>query len=422
MNIAVLHDDCDIAVIGAGPYGLAVAAHLKAARIPTRAFGEPMSFWRGHMPKGMKLRSPWRASHIADPERKYTLDAFAHRLAIPYQDHLPLEHFIHYGEWFQRLTVRDLDTRTVVRVEDAGGGFSLVLEDGEAIYARRVVMATGLAGQQHRPQLFDGLPSALVSHTCEHPQLDLWRGKRVAVVGRGLSACETAALLREAGADVEIICRGDIRWPAAPRDANAYGGICAGWLDALRTAPSALGSFPLNWLNEFPGAVHRLSPPVRAMLNAAALRPAPAPWLRRRFGGVRVHANETIHAVRIMGNQVALDLGGGLRVYDHVLLATGYRIDVAKSDLLSPLLARRIVSARGAPVLGRGFESSVPGLHFVGASAVRSYGPLMSVVAGAGYAARNLTDFALARRASERRHLARALDRFHVAGGKSRSA
>jgi cation diffusion facilitator CzcD-associated flavoprotein CzcO len=421
VNIALLHDDCDVAVVGAGPYGLAVAAHLKAARIETRAFGDPMSFWRDHMPQGMMLRSPWRASHIADPERRYTLDAFAHRLAIPYQDQLPIEHFIRYGEWFQRLTVRDLDTRKVVRVEDAGGGFSLVLEDGEAIYARRVVMATGLAGHQHRPAIFDNLPSALVSHTSEHARLDLWRGKRVAVVGRGLGACESAALLREAGADVEIICRGDIRWPPAARDTNTYGGLWAGWLDALRTAPSALGVFPLSWLNELPGTLHRLSPPLRTLLTAGALRPAPAAWLRRRFTGVRILAGEAIRAVRTMGNQVALHLNTGLRVYDHVLLATGYRIDVARTGILSPLLARRIAGTRGVPVLGRGFESSVPGLHFVGASAVKSYGPLMSVVAGAGYTARSVTEFVLAQRALQRRDLSLAMNRFDAEGDERAS-
>ena len=412
MNIAILRDDCDVAVVGAGPYGLAVAAHLKAARIATRVFGEPMSFWRDHMPKGMKLRSPWRASHIADPAGRFCLDAFAHRLAIPYQDHLPLEHFVQYGEWFRRLTVPDLDTRKVMRVEDAGSGFCLVLDDGEAIHARRVVMATGLAQQEFRPPVFEDAPAALVSHTCEHARLDTWRGKRVAVVGRGQSACESAALLQEAGADVEIVCRGDIRWPPVPRKAAARDNMWADWLGALRTAPSAVGSFPLNWLNEFPGAVRRLSLPVRAMLNARALRAAPASWLRPRFDGVRVQAGQKIQNVRTMGNQVALELSGGLRVYDHVLLATGYRVDIAKPGILSPLLTRRIAGARGMPVLMQGFESAVAGLHFVGASAVKSYGPLMSVVAGAGYAARSLTRFVLAQKTQQQRDLTLAMGKF----------
>ena len=190
MNIAILRDDCDVAVIGAGPYGLAVAAHLRAAKVKTRVFGDPMATWRAHMPRGMRLRTRWRASHIADPNHRFSLDAYAVQHAIPRRDDLPLEQFTRYGEWFQRQTVPDLDTRKVARIEDAGRGFCLVLEDGEALHAGRVVIATGLTGQDYRPAVFDGLPAALVSHTSEHTGFEKWRGKRVAVIGRGQSACE----------------------------------------------------------------------------------------------------------------------------------------------------------------------------------------------------------------------------------------
>src|SRR5215472_17796598 len=79
---ANLDDDCEVAVIGAGPYGLAVAAHLRAADISTRVFGRALSFWRENMPKGMRLRSPWIATQIADPDRRFSLDAFARRVAL----------------------------------------------------------------------------------------------------------------------------------------------------------------------------------------------------------------------------------------------------------------------------------------------------------------------------------------------------
>src|SRR5213079_230240 len=55
---------CDVAIVGAGPYGLSAAAHLRAANgLDVRVFGEPMSFWERHMPKGMLLRSPLEGSH-----------------------------------------------------------------------------------------------------------------------------------------------------------------------------------------------------------------------------------------------------------------------------------------------------------------------------------------------------------------------
>src|SRR5437868_2026789 len=106
VNVSIFRDDCEVAIIGAGPYGLALAAHLRAAKIAPRVFGAPLSFWRDHMPKGMKLRSPWRATHIPDPQQKFTLDVFARQHGLnPVEDQLPLEHYVSYGDWFQRQTV-----------------------------------------------------------------------------------------------------------------------------------------------------------------------------------------------------------------------------------------------------------------------------------------------------------------------------
>jgi hypothetical protein len=98
------------------------------------------------------------------------------------------------------------------------------------------------------------------------------------------------------------------------------------------------------------------------------------------------------------GHGVAIALDDGVRAYDHVLLGTGYRIDIGKLAILSPELLGKVARRGGSPVLAAGFQSSVPGLHFLGASAVDSYGPLMRFIAGAGYAARSVTRSALAAR------------------------
>src|SRR5690348_17109886 len=84
---------CEAAVIGAGPYGLGVAAHLRATGLSTQAFGEPMGFWRRNMPKGMWLRSPWRGSHIPDPQGKFRLEAFAAEIGVAPAENMPLEQF-----------------------------------------------------------------------------------------------------------------------------------------------------------------------------------------------------------------------------------------------------------------------------------------------------------------------------------------
>jgi FAD-dependent urate hydroxylase len=399
---ANLSDDCEVAVIGAGPYGLAVAAHLRAAKVDTRVFGRPLSFWREHMPAGMKLRSPWIATHIADPGNKLSLDAFAQQVALKPADQLPLARFVQYGDWFARAAVPDLDERKVSRVESTAAGFRLVLADDEVVQARRVVVAMGLARQEFRPPQFARLAPELASHTCEHDRLDRWRGKRVAVVGRGQSACESAMLLREAGSEVDLICRGDVHWIGVAPGAADHARDWRWWLRELLQAPSAVGPFPWSWLNELPGIERLLPRDLRSWIGMRSLRAASARWVMPGFEGVQVLAGRAIRDVFPQGDGVAIALDDGVRPYDHVLLGTGYRIDIEKLGVLSPELLGKVARNGGSPILAAGLESNVPGLHFAGASAVDSYGPLMRFIAGSGYAARSITRTALARRGSAR--------------------
>jgi hypothetical protein len=395
-------DDCEVAVIGAGPFGLAIAAHLRSAMIGTRVFGRPMSFWREHMPRGMRLRSPWIATHIADPGRRFSLDVFARQAALAPRDQLPIEQFVQYGDWFQRQAVPDVDPRKVRRLEGAESGFRLVLADEEVVRARRVVVAMGLANQDLRPPQFERLEPALVSHTCEHAGLDKWSGKRVAVVGRGQSACESAALLRDAGSEVDLICRGEVRWIGVVPDAENHDRDWRWRLRELLQSPSAVGPFPWSWLNELPGIERLLPGDLRSWIGARSLRAASARWVMPGLQGVQVLAGRAIRSVSGRGKGVAVELDDGVRDYDHVLLGTGYRIDIAKLGVLSPELLGKVVCKGGSPLLAAGFESSVPGLHFAGASAVESYGPLMRFIAGAGYAGRSIARALAHRRGAKR--------------------
>ena len=394
MNIAfnpVRSHDCDVAIIGAGPYGLAVAAHLRAAKIPIRVFGEALSFWRQNMPAGMKLRSPWIATHIADPAGRHQLDDYYREAGMEIPKLLPVESFTYYGRWFQQRVVPDLDSRAVVHVAKLDDGFRLALEDGESFFARHVVMATGLLGHEYRPAQFDGLPRALVSHSCEHTDSERYRGKRVAVIGRGQSACESAALLHEAGADVEIICRGDLVWNADPDERGSLRKTVRAVLGNMLIPPSQVGPFPCNWANETPGLLRRLTQGQRDRWNEYNLRATAILWLRPRLRDIPVSQRRHILGARRDGDRIAVTLDNGTRHFDHVLLATGYRIDVDRMSILQEPVRRHIVRHRGLPVLSGGFESSVEGLHFVGASAVASFGPLLRFIAGAGFAARRIT-------------------------------
>jgi FAD-dependent urate hydroxylase len=399
MNIAVntVHscDDCDVAIIGAGPYGLAAAAHLRAVKVSIRVFGQAMSFWRQNMPRGMKLRSPWVATHIADPLGRYRLDDYFAEAGLPLPDLLPVENFINYGTWFQERVAPDLDPRTVVQVTAFDGGFRLDLDDGESFFAKRVVIATGLLNHEYRPAQFDGLPRALASHSCEYMEPDRFRGRHVAVIGRGQSACEGAALLHEAGANVEIICRGSLLWNADPSERGTLRKTVGSLLGDALIPPSQVGPFPFNWLVEAPGVIRHFSERSRDRLNQHCLRATAALWLRSRLHDVPVNEGCRILDARRDGDRIALTLDNGSRRVEHVLLATGYRIDLDKMDILDPPLRDRIARHNGLPILSAGFESSVGGLHFVGSFAVASFGPLLRFIAGAGFAARRIARSAI---------------------------
>src|SRR5581483_11653953 len=114
----------DVVVVGAGPYGLSAVAHLRAAGVETRVFGEPMVFWEQQMPLGMLLRSAWEASHIADPHHRYTLEAYQAATGARFGPPVPLNDFVRYGRWFQQQVAPDLDHRRVTRVTTAASGWT----------------------------------------------------------------------------------------------------------------------------------------------------------------------------------------------------------------------------------------------------------------------------------------------------------
>ena len=204
----------DIAVLGAGPYGLAAGAHLNQIKgLDVRVFGEPMDFWHSHMPEGMFLRSPWAASQISAPRKALTIDAFRDATGTAVSKPIPLARFVEYGRWFQSQAVPQLDHRKVSHIERDSNIFRLTLADGEQIKAKRVVIAGGIGPFARRPAQFEGLFPQFVSHSSDTNNVRRFKGKRVLVVGAGQSALESAALIHEAGAEVEVVMRAaGIHW------------------------------------------------------------------------------------------------------------------------------------------------------------------------------------------------------------------
>ncbi len=386
--------DGKVVIIGAGPYGLSMAAHLRAAGVPFRMFGEPMEFWQRQMPRGMLLRSSYLASHIADPRHAYSLDAYQAKTGIEVERHIPLEHFIHYGQWVQREVAPGLERKCVRRVEPAAGGLQVEMEDGEVIATRQVVVAGGISPFAQRPPEFDRLPERLASHSADHADLAEFAGRRVVVVGGGQSAVESAALLSECEAEVELIMREpNVRW------LYRSGLIHKGLARRILYAPSDVGPMGLSWLVAAPDLFTKLPRDMQDRLAYRCIRPAASSWLQPRTQRVRITTGRRVSRAAAAGDEVELALDdGSTRRVDHVLLATGYRVAVARYPFLGPRLVQALRCINGYPELAQGFESSVRGLHFVGAPSAWSFGPVMRFVAGTVYTGPALTRRILANR------------------------
>jgi FAD-dependent urate hydroxylase len=375
-----------VAVIGAGPYGISVAAHLRSRGVPTVVFGKPMAFW-DRMPDGMFLKSVWSASSIADPQGRFSLDRYVTATGFPRQDPVPLPDFVEYGRWVQRNTIPDVDPAFVQALTRDGQNFRLELDDGRTLTASAVIVATGIQSFAYLPKFAHDLPSEMTSHTQEHKEFSKFAGKRVAVLGRGQSAVQTAAFLHEAGADVEVIAHGPIIW--IQRKYYEMGGIP----QRVLYAPSDVGPPGLNWLIHFPSVFYLLPADLRAKIDQRATRPAGAKWLRHRVEGlVKVSGGSEVTRARARGDALELTLTDGTtREVDHLLAGTGYRPDIERLTFIDPVLREQVARVGTMPLLDSAFQSSVPGLFFVGAIAAYNFGPLTRFVAGTGVAARHIS-------------------------------
>jgi hypothetical protein len=379
-----------VAVIGAGPYGLTAAIHLRRAGIRSRVFGSPMSFWHT-MPAGMLLRSNWRASSMVDQHGPLSLDAFREQSGLEFGHPIPLEAFIAYGEWVQRTAVPDVDPRHVVQVGGDGDGFVVRLADGDEVIAPRVVVACGIGPFAHRPPEFEHLRPPLALHTSEAGELSRLAGRRVVVIGGGQSALETAALASGAGASVEVIARApSIVWLRGQAVIHRLGR-----LGPVVYAPTDVGPLWYSRLVSQPTLFRLLSRAAQDRIARRCIRPAGSHWLRARLGDVPVTLGRTVTRALPVDGGAELELDdGSRRLVDHVLLGTGFRVDIARYGILDPDLLRRIRRVDGYPVLGDGLESSVSGLHFFGAPAAWSFGPIMRFVSGTWFSGRRLAAYA----------------------------
>ncbi|MCB5167420.1 FAD-dependent oxidoreductase [Streptomyces bambusae] len=379
-----------LAIVGAGPFALSLAALAEQRGISTHVFGEPMGFWRRNMPAGMLLRSgtDW---HL-DAEGVHTLSAYLARRGIPEDAAapLPLPLFIDYAEWFRSVAGIEPDPRMVTEVTEVAEGpggrsgrFSLRLADGSRVAADAVVAAPGLRPFARLPAWAEAVPKGRAAHTCELVDFAPLAGRRVLVVGGRQSAFESAALLADHGAaGVHVVYRHD-----TPRFAEVSWSFFEEPLARMEERP--------DWWRRLPAA-ERDEHIARAW---AAGRLTLEPWLVPRLSDPPVRKHPHMHVERVSARPdgsllVALSDGETLEV-DQILYATGYQADLSRVDYLSGLLDR-VRIRDGSPVLDPSFGTAVPGLYAVGFCAVQDFGPFFGFVRAAPVTARILVRHLLA--------------------------
>jgi hypothetical protein len=392
----------DIAIVGAGPYGLSLAAHLHARGLNFRIFGPPMKTWRDHMPPGMLLKSDGFASNLSDPAAAFTLGGFCRERGEPYDDRkipVRLETFVNYGLAFQQRMVPNLEDCWVTGIVKAGPVFQLTLQSGDQVRPRRVVLATGITTYAYTPPELAMLGPDRVLHTSVCCDGERFRGKAVTIVGAGASAMDTAAYLHESGAEVTVIARSpNIYFGETP----SHRPRCL-W-QRIRHPSSGIGtSLRSRIYCDAPWLFHALPEPLRLRIVTRHLGPNSGWSLRERVvGRVPLFPATVIRHAEALGSGVALTLAGPEGVErshyaDFVVAGTGYRVDLKKLAFLHDEIRSGIRTVRDAPVLSRNFESSVRGLYFIGVSSAYTFGPMMRFAFGADYTARKLARHLAAR-------------------------
>jgi FAD-dependent urate hydroxylase len=383
--------DIHVAIIGSGPYALSLAAHLRYRGISHRVFGPAMHLWRS-MPKGLNLKSLSIASSIYVPQRELSYPEWCRRNGLEDYEPCSMESFAAYGMEIQEHFVPHLEPEQVVMVRSAGEHrFEVTLSNHDVFHARNVVSATGVSGLAYTPEVLEGL-GRHVTHTTALHSYDHFAGKNVAVIGAGASAIEAGALVHEAGGHAHLLVRGAEATFTTRMLRNRS------FTERLRAPDTVLGAGLKNWLlYQLPWAFYFLPRQRRTRMAIGYLPPMAPWWIRDRFeGNVNVKLRTTVVSAKTVGERVILGMqteGESERTmsFDHVVAGTGYALDVDRLSYLDADLRLRVLRVVRSPALSLRFESSVPGLYFLGPLAALNFGPIFRFVSGARFAAPAVT-------------------------------
>ena len=371
-------------VVGAGPYGVAVAAHAIERGIDTVVVGHPMGFWTDHMPKGMFLRSgtDW---HL-DASGIDTFEAFIEDrgLSSVNIDPVPIAVFLEYAAWFQarkHVSVRDC---LVSRLERDDNGFVASLDDGTQIAANFLVAAPGAAYFRQFPEWAAMLPEGISAHTCDLVRFQELAGARVMVIGGRQSAYEWAALLGENGVErVDVVHRHGI-----PRFERVSWKFIDPYMEATLSRRGWWRSLSTTEQGEI---VQKFWEVGRLSIEW---------WLVPRLADGRIHSwpgSNVVEATVGHSGTVSVGLSSGDQLtFDRVVFATGYKADLPRVPYLNGL-AGSLNVVDGFPVLDEAFQSSIAGLYVTGFASTRDFGPFFGFTKGCPAAAAIIVDDLLRR-------------------------
>ncbi|WP_158554712.1 NAD(P)-binding domain-containing protein [Methylovirgula sp. 4M-Z18] len=395
-------DAIDVIIVGAGPYGLSLASHLHAKGVRFRIFGRLMESWKSRMPPGMYLKSHVWSSSLSDPAEKYTLGAFCKEINFPLADSdtPPLEQFVAYAEAFQQRVVPNVEGKLLTHLRSDPKGFIAEFDDGELVLAKQVIVAVGVHPFKHVPRALGGLPKEVVSHSGDYGALGGLEGRTVAVIGAGASATDLAGLLVEKGASVSLIARTqELKFAEKSRQRKSTFHHVASVIKPIIRPGSGIGS---GWLLKFcadaPGLFHLLPQRLRTYVVGSQLGPLGHSGMKDRvIGKSQLFLGRELERAEYLDGNVTLHLKcAGRReivTASHVIAATGYKIDLRRLEFLDKNLLSRVATVEGAPILSSNYESTTPGLYFIGPVAANAFGPVMRFVFGASHPSRRLAAY-----------------------------
>jgi len=290
--------------------------------------------------------------------------------------------------------VPELEDKFVVDAKRSADGFLLRLDSGEEVKTRRVVLAVGITHFAHIPKNLTHLPEQFLSHSYRHRDLSPFQGRNVVVLGAGSSALDMAGLLRDADADVQLVaCATSLKFHTAPQP-----GKRRSWWQRVRHPDSGLGpGMRSRFFSDAPALFHYLPESLRIDTVRKTLGPSGGWFIKNKvMERVPLVLGQTVESAEVQDGKVRLHLrgvDGSTReiVTEHIIAATGYKVDLERLAFLDPEIRSKLKSVNGTPVLSSNFESSVPGLYFTGLVAANSFGPVMRFAFGAGFAAKRLT-------------------------------